>query len=144
MILEEPVVNLLVALRKHYLIGVISNGPSRAQWEKITNIHGADFFDSILVSGDLTCEKPEPEIFHIACQQLNVLPEKSCMIGDRLETDVLGGKMAGLAATFWIPLNKSSEEPLVNQPDAPDFTLTNIMDLATIFGVNLATTQEIR
>lgn len=75
--LDKRVVELLSVLRKHYMIGLISNGTSRAQWEKILHIRATELFDSILVSGDLTCEKPDPKIFHLACQQLSVLPERS-------------------------------------------------------------------
>lgn len=138
--LDGPATNLLIALRKHnYHIGLITNGPSRSQWEKLGQIGAEEFFDSILVSGDLNFEKPQPEIFHLACQQLNVSPAKSCMIGDKLETDILGGKLAGLAATFWIPLNSSDRASCSDE--MPDFTIKTIMDLAPIFGIAL---EEIR
>lgn len=138
--LDGPAANLLSALRKHnYHIGLITNGPSRSQWEKIVQIGAEEFFDSILVSGDLSFEKPQPEIFHLACQQLNVQPAKSCMIGDKLETDILGGKLAGLAATFWIPLSSSERASCVDE--MPDFTIESLEDLAPIFGIE---PQEIR
>lgn len=132
--LDGPAANLLSALRKHnYTVGLITNGPSRSQWEKIVQIGAEDFFDSILVSGDLTFEKPQPEIFHLACQQLNVAPARSCMIGDKLETDIMGGKLAGLAATFWIPLNASDRASCTDE--IPDFTIESLLDLAPIFGI---------
>lgn len=138
--LEGPAANLLSALRKHnYQIGLITNGPSRSQWEKIVQIGAEDFFDSILVSGDLSCEKPQPEIFHLACRQLNVQATKSCMIGDKLETDILGGKLAGMAATFWIPLNSSDRASCADE--MPDFTIESLTDLAPIFGIEQ---EEIR
>jgi N-acylneuraminate-9-phosphatase len=134
MTLDGPAANLLSALRKHnYTIGLITNGPSRSQWEKIVQIGAEDYFDLILVSGDLNYEKPQPEIFHLACQQLNVRPNKSCMIGDKLETDILGGKMAGLAATFWIPLNPSERATCTEE--MPSFTIESLADLAPIFGI---------
>jgi len=139
--LEDEVINLLSALRKHYTVGLITNGPSRSQWEKIAQIRAEQFFDSIIVSGDLTVEKPQAEIFHLACQQLNVKPNKACMIGDRLETDILGGQNAGLAATVWIPLNAGHR--LINDATSnpPDFTIDCLMDLAPLFGL---TPDELR
>ena len=138
--LEEDVIQLLSALRKHYTVGLITNGPSRSQWEKIAQIHAEQFFDLIIVSGDLSgCEKPQAEIFHLACQQLNVKPNKSCMIGDRLDTDILGGQNAGLA-TVWIPLNgECAHMPTSHNP--PDFTIDCLMDLAPMFGI---TADEMR
>lgn len=140
LVLDKPIINMLVALRKQYLVGLISNGPSRSQWEKLAHIQAGELFDSILVSGDLTCEKPQPEIFHLACNQLRVLPEKSCMIGDRLETDIVGGKLAGLAATFWIPL-QSSMDHCTSGHETPDFVIESVMDLASFFGVK---SEEVR
>jgi len=59
------------------------------------------------------------------------------MIGDNLETDILGGKLAGLAATFWIPLNPSDKMRL--KGEQPDFTIESLLDLAPLFGI---TSQE--
>lgn len=89
----------------------------------------------ILVSGDLTCEKPEPAIFHLACHQLNVSPDQCIMVGDRLDTDIAGGRTAGLAATVWIPLTDGAEVPLQTAP--PDFILKHVLDLASLFGIIL-------
>nr|SVE70285.1 EOG090X0266 [Daphnia similis]SVE70909.1 EOG090X0266 [Daphnia similis] len=51
MTLDGPAANLLSALRKHnYTIGLITNGPSRSQWEKIAQIGAEDYFDSILLA----------------------------------------------------------------------------------------------
>jgi len=79
---------LLRNLRKHYRIGLITNGPSNAQWEKVNKLNLNILFDGILVSGDLPWEKPNPNIFYMACNLLNVQPNESIMIGDKMETDI--------------------------------------------------------
>jgi HAD superfamily hydrolase (TIGR01457 family) len=40
--------------------------------------------------------KPEPIIFQLAMEQMNADPETTAIIGDRIDTDILGGKRAGL------------------------------------------------
>jgi 4-nitrophenyl phosphatase len=40
--------------------------------------------------------KPEPIIFQLALEQMNADPETTAVIGDRVDTDILGGKRAGL------------------------------------------------
>jgi 4-nitrophenyl phosphatase len=40
--------------------------------------------------------KPEPIIFQLAMEQMNACPETTAIIGDRVDTDILGGKRAGL------------------------------------------------
>lgn len=92
MVLAPNTVSMLRQLRKKYLLGLITNGPSNAQWEKIHKLSLEQYFDVILVSADLPWEKPEAEIFQKACQFLNVRPKECIMIGDKLETDILGSK----------------------------------------------------
>ena len=40
--------------------------------------------------------KPEPIIFQLAIEQMGANPETTAVIGDRVDTDILGGKRAGL------------------------------------------------
>ena len=40
--------------------------------------------------------KPEPIIYQLAMEQMNASPETTAIIGDRVDTDILGGKRAGL------------------------------------------------
>lgn len=90
MALTPNTVFMLRQLRKKYALGLITNGPSNAQWEKIHKLSLEQYFDVILVSGDLSWEKPQVEIFHKACHFLNVRPKECIMVGDKLETDILG------------------------------------------------------
>ena len=39
--------------------------------------------------------KPSPYLFKLAMQKMNVKAEETLMVGDRLETDILGGQNAG-------------------------------------------------
>lgn len=82
-------VQLLQRMRQaRYALALITNGPSNAQREKVTKLRVRDYFDCVLVSSDLPWEKPHPEIFHAACNFLNVKPHECAMIGDKLETDI--------------------------------------------------------
>lgn len=88
--LSEDTISMLHQMRKKYYLGLISNGPSSSQWEKIRKLYLEQYFDIILVSGDLPWEKPEARIFQEACQSLQVRPDSCIMVGDKLETDILG------------------------------------------------------
>lgn len=128
--LTPETISMLQQLRKKYLLGIISNGPSNAQWEKVHKLSLEQYFDVMLVSGDLPWEKPEARIFEEACQCLRV-PLKSCiMIGDKLETDILGGIEAGLAGTVWIA---TADKPRLTADDPkPDFTISYVTDILNI------------
>ena len=40
--------------------------------------------------------KPEPTMYQLAMEQMGASPETTAAIGDRVDTDILGGKRAGL------------------------------------------------
>lgn len=90
--LPDAIIHMLRQLRENYLLAIITNGPSNAQWEKIhklgLSVGNRSLFDCILVSADLPFEKPDPRIFMTACNYLGVPPSSCIMIGDKLETDV--------------------------------------------------------
>uniref|UniRef100_A0A1B0D4R6 Uncharacterized protein n=1 Tax=Phlebotomus papatasi TaxID=29031 RepID=A0A1B0D4R6_PHLPP len=124
-------VKLLESLRSNFILALITNGPSAAQWEKVNRLNLAKYFDCILVSGDLPWEKPDARIYHAACNLLSVQAHQCIMIGDKLETDIQGGKEAKLGATFWLPLTSAERaEPQVGL--MPDFTIHNLSDILAV------------
>ncbi|XP_040157783.1 N-acylneuraminate-9-phosphatase isoform X3 [Anopheles arabiensis] len=86
--LPVEVQTMLQTLRLQYLLGIITNGPTAAQWEKIDRLALNKYFDCILVSSDLPWAKPDRNIFYAACHYLGVPPGQCVMIGDKLETDI--------------------------------------------------------
>lgn len=81
--------NLLRSFRcAGHVLGLITNGPTSSQWEKVQKLSVSQFFDCILVSSDLPWEKPHPNIFYAACNYLNVKPEECVMVGDKIGTDI--------------------------------------------------------
>ncbi|XP_067639001.1 N-acylneuraminate-9-phosphatase [Eurosta solidaginis] len=125
-----------------YLLALITNGPSNAQWEKINKLHVSQYFDCMLVSSDLPWEKPNPQIFYAACNFLGVTPAQCAMFGDKLESDIKGGCLSGLGATFWVPLN-AGEIDFNDVPHKPDITLKHLLDLYKYFP-SLNNTRNIR
>ncbi|XP_037938570.1 N-acylneuraminate-9-phosphatase [Teleopsis dalmanni] len=127
-----------------FLLALITNGPSNAQWEKIKKLNVSQYFDCVLVSSDLPWEKPNPNIFYAACNFLGVKSSQCAMIGDNLETDIKGGHCLG--ATFWLPLNHA-EIDLSDVTHPPDVTLRTLLDLYKYFpavyknNVNTSTTN---
>ncbi|XP_038207034.1 N-acylneuraminate-9-phosphatase [Zerene cesonia] len=125
--LSPDVIHLLETLREDYLLGLITNGPSRAQWQKIDRLGLRKYFDCVLVSGDLPWEKPDQNIFLEACKLLNVEARSCIMVGDKLETDIKGGKDADLLSTVWVPLYTDDSES-----DLPDFTIQKVTELPEV------------
>jgi 4-nitrophenyl phosphatase len=72
--------------------------------------------------------KPNPYLFEVAMQRLGTQPEETLVIGDRLETDILGGWRAG-CKTLLVLSGVAQAKDLLSWTPKPDLVLNNIMDL---------------
>jgi 4-nitrophenyl phosphatase len=72
--------------------------------------------------------KPEPAVFDLALDRMGIGKEGVAVIGDRLETDILGGQKAGLA-TILVLSGATSRPELENSPLKPDFVFENVRQL---------------
>lgn len=72
-------------------IGIVSNVPR--ELATIFAAHGLDgFIDAFTHSYEVGAEKPDPRIFHAACERLGVDPGETLMVGDHAVAD--GGAVA--------------------------------------------------
>lgn len=72
--------------------------------------------------------KPLPFLFEACLQRLGTSPAETLTIGDRLETDILGGFRAG-CKTALVLSGVSTRQDLLNWTPKPDFVLDNLMQL---------------
>ncbi len=92
---------VLEALKGRYKLGIITNGYSSVQREKIKSVKIADYFDDIIVSGEQDFAKPDPRIFALSCERLGVTPAEAVYIGDYYPNDIAGAIGAGIMP-IWI------------------------------------------
>jgi putative hydrolase of the HAD superfamily len=97
----EDVVPVLDAVKERFTIGVITNGASCLQRQKLLDTGLADRFHSVSVSGELGIGKPDVRIFEHALSQLGATAQEAVMIGDNLTRDIAGAVAAGMKAV-WI------------------------------------------
>jgi putative hydrolase of the HAD superfamily len=97
---------VLSELRAEYKLGMITNGFSSVQREKLEVAGITEYFDDILVSGEVSYEKPEPEIFLMSCSRLGITPEEAVFVGDYYPNDIAGALAVGIKP-IWI-----QDEPL--------------------------------
>jgi len=98
-------VDTIKYLASKYKLGLITNGFTNSQSEKIARSGLKDYFKSILISDELGIAKPSKEIFHLSCQQLEVQPSEAVYVGDCFYIDIIGALKAGLKA-IWVCDNK--------------------------------------
>lgn len=97
-------IELLRSLRKEgRALGVITNGPSDLQREKLTTSGLIDCFEpeTIIVSSEIGTGKPDPAIFTTLMERLNVEPRDALMVGDNPNRDIAGAIAAGIDSV-WI------------------------------------------
>lgn len=81
------------------------------------------------------CGKPEPKMMEHALSYLNTSPESTLVVGDRIDTDILGGINAN-CRTAMVLSGISSRADLENFSFKPDFIHDNLMDLVNFLITN--------
>ncbi len=72
--------------------------------------------------------KPEPLMFEIAVQKMGVAPGEAAMLGDRLETDILGAQRVGLQ-TILVESGVDSRQTIPIKGITPDVIFSGIDEL---------------
>ncbi|MCY3820589.1 MAG: HAD family hydrolase [Gammaproteobacteria bacterium] len=103
---------LLHALRGRVKIGVITNGPSAQQRDKLKrcDIDPGDL-DVLAISEEVGTTKPDPAIFRYALAGLGVPPGRVTMVGDSWENDVLPAHKNGMAAVWLNRYRRTCPDP---------------------------------
>ena len=119
-----------------FRLGVVSNVFSRSLTPHLLMEYGIDrLMETVILSSNVGCRKPDPRIFRIAMDELGVCADETCYVGDTLSRDVLGARNAGLALAVQI------ENPAVAHRDAaftgpdgpkPDFFIHDLAEIPPI------------
>jgi putative hydrolase of the HAD superfamily len=83
-------------LQETYRVGLLTNGPSVAQRDKLTTLGWTDLFDAALVTGELDAGKPDPAAFEALLDALGSDPGETVYVGDDIDADIAGAADAGL------------------------------------------------
>jgi epoxide hydrolase-like predicted phosphatase len=79
---DLELVTFIRSLRSTYMTGVISNAWPEARLWLENEWRIADAFDQIVISAEVGVTKPDPRIFHLALDGLDVTPMESVFIDD--------------------------------------------------------------
>lgn len=104
--------DLLTYLRhKGYHIGIISNGFLEVQSHKLRSSGIDHLIDTLVLSDDINVNKPDRRIFDHALNKANTTADKSIIIGDNPDTDIIGALNAGWHAIYFNRDNKDTTTP---------------------------------
>jgi len=110
--LVEGTIELLTTLKqRNFCLMIITNGFREVQLNKLKNSGLAQFFDHVFISEDLNFPKPDIRVFQHAIRSSNAKKEKSIMIGDNWETDIIGARNFGIDQIFFSKDRKNELYP---------------------------------
>lgn len=96
----EPVTGAEAVVRllgERFRVGLLTDGPARAQRSKLDRLGWTDLFDATVVTGDLGAPKPDRGAFDALLDALEATPAETVYVGDDPERDVAGAARAGMA-----------------------------------------------
>ena len=111
----ETMSTLIHLKARGYHLGVISNGITIKQYEKLVRLGLHHFFHSVITSQEAGVEKPDIAIFELAMRTMGCKAENSVMIGNSFNDDVLGAIDAGMSAVFLTTELKDSERAIIEK-----------------------------
>lgn len=95
-------IETLEALRSQgFRLGMVTNGSSDTQREKIGRWKLAPYFDEIVIESEFGRGKPDPGVFRQALAGTGAAPEEAWMVGDNLYADIGGARGVGVHSV-WI------------------------------------------
>jgi HAD superfamily hydrolase (TIGR01509 family) len=108
---------LLAGLRADARIAVISNNLLAEQREKMRQCGLDRHVDVLVVSEEVGKSKPDPAIFGVALDRLEVEASDALMIGDSWAADIEGARAAGIAAIWFNPGGLPAPDPTAAVPE---------------------------
>lgn len=110
MYIDPEAPRVMEALKPRYRTALITN------WDHASWVHRwldefsiDDWFEEIVISDEVNCMKPNPEIFNIALKKLGLEPQEMVYVGDSPE-DVMGALAVG-AKPILIKRASSGDKP---------------------------------
>ena len=113
---------------KGYRMHMTSNGFHEVQYKKLAACGLKDYFDTIILSEDAGVNKPSPAFFEYAFQRSGAHRETTLMIGDNLQTDIMGALNAGIDAMLFNRWNVDVDD----SSQRPTFIVNNLKEIMTI------------
>jgi len=123
--LDNEATEVLQNLKGRYKLGVVSNFAIPECGLKLLNMFGLkEFFDVVVISGEVNRRKPSAEIFEKALKALKVDASCTIFVGDMLDLDIKGPKSVGMKTVL------IQRKPTEVVSDAnPDWTIKRLDEL---------------
>ncbi|HUY28331.1 MAG TPA: HAD family hydrolase [Candidatus Binataceae bacterium] len=127
---------VLATLKPRYRIAVVSNWYGNLK-RVLAEAAMSPFIDTVVDSGRLGFEKPDPRMFQTALESLGTAPASAAMIGDSLEKDCAPARALGLKTVWYRPdpaaaNGNSSGDARGGESISADHIIAALEELATL------------
>lgn len=123
----EGVEAILEYLKPKYHLYIISNGFLEVQDKKIKNAGLDSYFKDVFLSDHVGKNKPHPLLFNHALKKAGTTSEDCIMIGDNINTDIIGAKNLGIDQIWFNPQDTKDINNI-----APTYTVKVLNDIKAI------------
>ncbi|MBU2766660.1 HAD family hydrolase [Acidithiobacillus ferrivorans] len=118
----DGVKRTLKSIQESYLMATVSDAQRCFALPEMRVLGIKKYFDVRIISGDYGYRKPDPRLFAMAVEQLEVAPHEAIYVGNDMYRDIYGAQQAGLK-TIFVDSNQGSKSYGDVEPDyyARDF-----------------------
>ena len=107
---ETDVLDILIRLKKHYKVWLLSNTNSRHIINEVENNFAfPNLVDGKIYSFQVGSRKPEKKIYEVACEKANVEPSRSVFIDD-IKLNIVSANKIGMNGIHYINTNQLNNE----------------------------------
>jgi putative hydrolase of the HAD superfamily len=92
---NQEMIDAAKRISDHYKVGLLTNNVK--EWGGWRDLYPTDLFQVVIDSSEVGIRKPDPAIYHLACERLQVDPARTAFVDD-IETNVEGARAFGLVA----------------------------------------------
>jgi putative hydrolase of the HAD superfamily len=120
-------IKTLIELKKMGLkLGVITDGITIKQWEKLIRLGIHPFFDVVVTSEEYGLGKPHLEFFEFGLKKMGLKAEEVIYVGDRVDRDIEPAKELGMTT---IRILKGKYKDMEGESD---YTVTKLPEIVDI------------
>lgn len=115
---------VLDALKEKYQLVLLTNGaPSLQNLKLEITPEIRPYFDHVIISGNFGKGKPDASLFEYMMEKAGITAEEGIMVGDNLNTDILGSSRVGMR-NVWINRENNPRNPDI----APTYEVTSLTE----------------
>ena len=123
----NKVKKILPVLKKDFKLGVVSNFYGNLE-SALKGLSILEYFDVLVDSTLAKITKPDPAIFRLAIEKLNIHPNEAIIVGDSYERDIKPAKSLS-CKTIWLDVSSWTKP---KETTNADFIVKDIMEIKEI------------